>query len=77
MPRPSVGELIRFITYSGRITWEDGRVSPKWCTESDRYFEVLEVADKGNVWRVVIGNHRKGLNGSITHGVTGAILVSK
>ena len=72
-----VGELIRFITFSGRITWEDGRKSPSWCTEPDRYFLVKEVADKGSYYRVVIGDHRKGRNGPITHGITGAINVLK
>ena len=72
-----VGELIRFITFSDRITWEDGRISPSWCTEPDRYFLVKEVADKGPYYRVVIGDHRKGRNGSITYGITGAIYVMK
>ena len=72
-----VGELIRFITFKDRIIWEDGRISHAWCTEPDRYFLVKEVADKGPYYRVVIGDHRKGRNGPITHGITGAIKVLK
>ena len=72
-----VGELVRFITFNGPITWEDGTILPSWCLEPDRYFLIKEVADKGLYYRVVIGDHRKGRNGPITYGITGAINVFK
>ena len=71
-----VGQLIQLKTFYDRFIWDDRERPSNWPYQ-DRYFLVKEVADKGTYYRVVIGDHRKELDGPIAYGVTGAIRIMK